>query len=244
MSASDPIRLSRRTTLAWFGAAAALSGFPPMRAALAAAEPQASVKGYGRDPDLLNPFTPWPRTMTPDQLRGAATLADLILPPVDGFPAPSAVGIADFIDEWVSAPYPDQLQDRAVIVPGLDRLNERSRRQGRKAFWEAGKEMQRELLADLAAPPAPGMSPLAAMQQYLEPATPASKQTSAQTDPTPAQKYQFFLRFRSITVSAYYSMERNFPEIGYIGNVARESYPPMTEEEIAFVERAAIKLGL
>ncbi len=244
MSASDPIRLSRRTTLAWFGAAAALSGFPPMRAAMAAGKPQASVKGYGRDPDLLNPITPWPRTMTPDQLRGADALADLILPPVDGFPAPSAIGIADFVDEWVSAPYPDQSQDRAIILPGLDWLNERSRRQGRKAFWEAGRTRQRELLADLATPPAPGMSPLAALQQYLEPAALASKQAAAQTDPTPAQKYQFFLRLRSITVSAYYSMERNFPEIGYIGNVARESYPPMTEDEIAFVERAAAKLGL
>ena len=37
-------------------------------------------------------------------------------------PAASALGVPDFIDEWVSAPYPDQLKDRPLIRGGLQDL--------------------------------------------------------------------------------------------------------------------------
>lgn len=46
-------------------------------------------------------------------------LADVLLPADAHGPAPSAVGIADFFDEWLSAPYPIQQADRALIVPAL-----------------------------------------------------------------------------------------------------------------------------
>jgi hypothetical protein len=35
------------------------------------------------------------------------------------------MGLPDFIDEWVSAPYPDQLKDRPIIVDGLKALGPR-----------------------------------------------------------------------------------------------------------------------
>src|SRR5688572_17817433 len=99
-------KVSRRATLQWLMAAAALSAIPQhARARGATAQ---SSQGYGTDPDLNQPVVPWERTMTTLQLQLTAVLADLILPATDTAPAPSAVGIPDFIDEWVSAPYPEQ----------------------------------------------------------------------------------------------------------------------------------------
>ncbi len=49
----------------------------------------------------------WPLTLTPAQRRLAAVLVDLIIPADEHSPSAPAVGVVDFIDEWVSAPYPD-----------------------------------------------------------------------------------------------------------------------------------------
>jgi len=181
----------------------------------------AGARGYGRDPNLLNPTVPWPRTMTKRQLTQVATLADLILPPTATAPAPSAVGIHDFVDEWISAPYPDQRKDRALILPGLKWLDTQSKTRWRKLFVVLSPEQQIALLGDLATPPSPGGTDMAAVRRF-----------------------QFLWRFRSISVGAYYSMKRNFAEIGYLGNVASDSFPPMTKEETAFVDQAIAKLGL
>ena len=63
-----------------------------------------TATGYGTDPDLHHPTVPWPSTLTPHQLQLTTVLADLILPGMPGSPAPSVLGISDFVAEWVSAP--------------------------------------------------------------------------------------------------------------------------------------------
>ena len=117
-------KIDRRTALAWIGvvgaAAAAGAGvvvYGPMKGG----EPV--HRGYGTDPKLTKPEkAPWSRIMTQAQLQTAAVLADFVLPASATAPAASALGIPDFIDEWVSAPYPDQLKDRPVILTGLNTL--------------------------------------------------------------------------------------------------------------------------
>jgi len=215
--------IDRRTTLSWMmGVMAGMNLALLPSASLAATEGGKLVgpaKGYGNDPDLLNPSVPWPRTMSARELQLSAVLADLILPPVDAAPAPSAVGIADFMDEWVSAPYPDQQRDRGLILPGLSWLDSESARRWGKPFTDAPAGQQLQILTDLAAPP-----------------------TTA--DQAAAARYGFFRRFRSISVGAYYSLEQNFEEIGYIGNKPLEAFPPPTAEELAFINKAIAKLGL
>lgn len=115
-------RIDRRTALAWVaavGAATAVgAGVVVYQDKL---KPQA--KGYGTDPKLAKPDpAPWPRILSDDELHTAAALADFILPASAGAPAASALGIPDFIDEWVSAPYPDQVRDRPIIRDGLKRI--------------------------------------------------------------------------------------------------------------------------
>lgn len=64
--------------------------------------------GYGTDPKLSADTVPWGRVMTREQLNLAAAVADTILPPSATSPVPSALSIQEFVDEWISAPYPTQ----------------------------------------------------------------------------------------------------------------------------------------
>ncbi len=117
-------KISRRTALIWVGAvgaaAAAGTGVVIYRDAIF---PDAKVPGYGTDPKLNPPAkAAWPRLLSDDELQAAAVLSDFILPASATAPAASALGIPDFIDEWISAPYPDQVEDRPVIRDGLKAL--------------------------------------------------------------------------------------------------------------------------
>lgn len=115
-------RIDRRTALAWIGAAGAVVAGGVGLAVYGRGD-RAEAKGYGTDPNLVKPApAPWPRLLTKDELQATAILADFILPASATAPAASALGIPDFIDEWVSAPYPDQVKDRAVIRNGLQRI--------------------------------------------------------------------------------------------------------------------------
>ncbi|MBW8812696.1 MAG: gluconate 2-dehydrogenase subunit 3 family protein [Caulobacterales bacterium] len=117
-------KIDRRTALTWIGVVGAATA---VGAGVVVYGPKtaghAEAKGYGTDPNLAQPLkAPWPRILSKDELQTAAILADYILPATATAPAASALGIPDFIDEWVSAPYPDQVKDRPVIRDGLKAL--------------------------------------------------------------------------------------------------------------------------
>jgi hypothetical protein len=118
-------KIDRRTALAWIGVVGAATAVgagvvvygPKMGGAHA-------TRGYGTDPKLAKPEkAPWSRIMIQTQLQTAAILADHILPASGAAPSASALGVPDFIDEWVSAPYPEQLKDRPVLLNGLNALS-------------------------------------------------------------------------------------------------------------------------
>lgn len=117
-------QVDRRTTLAWIG----VVGAATLGAGVVTFGPRTGGKpsggmGYGTDPRLVKPDpAPWPRILTKDELQAAARVADFILPATATAPAATALGVPDFIDEWVSAPYPDQLKDRPIIREGLRAL--------------------------------------------------------------------------------------------------------------------------
>jgi hypothetical protein len=117
-------KIDRRTALTWIGVVGAATA---VGAGVVIYGPKsggkAEAKGYGTDPNLAQPAkAPWPRLLSKDELQTAAILADFILPATATAPAASALGIPDFIDEWVSAPYPDQVKDRPLIRDGLKAL--------------------------------------------------------------------------------------------------------------------------
>jgi hypothetical protein len=154
-------RIDRRTTLAWLGGAGAVAlvgGAVVLHGHKGAQTTQTAqaAKGYGTDPNLMHPGkAAWPRVMTQAQLQTTALICDFVLPASAGAPAATALGVPDFIDEWVSAPYPDQTKDRPIILDGLKWVeDEAQRRHGVDLFHTAPAD-RAALLAGLAKKPTP-----------------------------------------------------------------------------------------
>jgi hypothetical protein len=204
-------RVTRREAMQWVMAAVAVSALPPTARrgnsfANAAGAPSAvAAKGYGVDPKLATPHQPgafWPLTFSDSQLATVTALADVIIPKDDLGPAASAVGVPAMIDEWVSAPYPQQQGDRPVIVEGLAWLETESQKRFAATFAKLKPEQTHAICDDVCFAPT---------------AKPEFRKAA-----------DFFTRFRSLCAAAYYATPAGWKAIGYVGNVALESFdgPP------------------
>ncbi len=203
---TDDTRLPRRTVLKWFAAAAAAMHLPDFRADAQAAP----VKGYGTDPDIAKFYQPgafWPLTFTPEQRKTATALADVILPKDDLGPAASEVRVQDYIDEWISAPYPVQQKDRDVIVPGLEWIEAESQKRFAKDFATLSGEQHRAICDDLC--------------------------WAAEAKPEFKKGASFFAKFRTLAASAYYGTDAGWKALGYIGNVPLATFDGPPPEVLA-----------
>ena len=198
---SDPFRIDRRTTIKWVLAAAA--SLPAIRrdafagGNAAATAPAITAKGYGTDPDLARIYSPgdlWPLTFTAAERRTATVLCDLILPADAKSPSASAVGVVDFIDEWVSAPYQDNAGDRKIILEGFQWLDAESTLRFAHGFGDAGASSQASICDDICCLPK--------SDSRLEPAA------------------RFFARYRDLTMGGFYTTPEGMRDLGYVGNVA------------------------
>src|SRR5262245_27018923 len=113
-------RMDRREAIKWMMTAAATVPF--LQASGVGTTP---ARGYGQDPNLMEMYKPgdlWPLTLTPEQHQAVAALCDVIIPADDKSPSASQLKVPDFIDEWISAPYATQQNDRKIVLEGLQWL--------------------------------------------------------------------------------------------------------------------------
>lgn len=200
--------MDRRTTIKWVLAASAAWPLARLRAADAADAVAAPVEahGYGTDPDLLQAYhrgAVWPLTLTAQQRQLAGVLADIIIPADEHSPSASSVGAVDFIDEWVSAPYPVQRSDRPIILNGLAWLDsEAARRKSGAVFTDLDALVQQAICTEI-----------------CDPARAAADRQEAA---------RFFSRFRDLTAGAFYSTPVGRNDLKFIGNVALAQFdgPP------------------
>ena len=197
-------RIDRRTAIKWMLAASAtLAIDPQFTRADAAATP--SGRGYGSDPDILRHYKPgelWPLTLTDAQRRTAAALCDVIIPADEFSPAASAVGVVDFIDEWISAPYPKQRADREVVLPGLAWIDEEAHKRFGRGFAELAATQHAAICDDICHEPR-------AKDEYKAAA-------------------RFFDRVRDLTAEGFYTTDAGMKDLGYVGNVPMAKFdgPP------------------
>ena len=215
--------LSRREAMQWVLGAVAASSLPaagfaqgpkdaqeegrniiPQEAAARVPDP-VYPGGYGTDPKLVKSYKPgevWPLTFTDAQKATTKALADTVLPADQYGPAASEVGVVEMIDEWVSAPYPDQKNDRPVILQGLEWVEQESAKRFNTKFAGLSAEQKGAILDDIA--------------------------FAQQPDPRFRGPANFFRRFRSLCASAYYATPAGWKALGYVGNVALERFdgPP------------------
>ena len=220
---SGGLAVDRRTTLAWLAAALAVpesargSGLEGTQWPEIKLTP-ITAPGYGVDPDLLNPKVPWPLTLNKTELKAAAALCDMILPADGQYSAASAVGVPAFVDEWISAPYPRQQQDREMIVPGLAWIDAESVRRFGKPFADAANGERAAICDDIA--------------------------FAGRVKPGFEKPASFFANVRRLTLRAYYSTEEGWAQIGYMGNTPIEGpYPGPTPEAMAHIQQVIARMG-
>jgi len=199
----QPNRISRREVLKWFATAAAAAQLGAT--GLLGQESGALPQGYGSDPKVAGIYKPgdfWPLTLDRGQHRLVTFLADLILPEDQYGPAASALRVPDFVDEWVSAPYPRQQSDRKKILPGLVRMNELSQKQHGKDFADLSVRQGTSLLDEIV----------------------GNGSNSVQLK----QAGDFLHDFTSLCLGAYYGTPAGWKAIGYVGNTPMASFdgPP------------------
>jgi len=143
--------VSRRNTLKFAGVIAlAAVGYGHAVSPLIQSQ---SVRGYGTDPDLFSRSVTWPRTLAKAQLAMLRALADIILPEEPPHPSAAEIGVHEFLDEWVSAPYPQMRADRALILNGLSALDGATRRDHETRFEDAVQAKQIAAFDELCSTP-------------------------------------------------------------------------------------------
>ena len=204
--------MDRRTTIKWMLTAAAsvssLRGVALAKTILATPTDlrSSASKGYGTDPNLLNSYKPgelWPLTFTAKQRRTATALSDLIIPADDTSPSASTVGVIDFLDEWISAPYEPNRQDRKLIVDGFKWLDRESARRFSEPFAVIDDARQKAICDDICYAPE-------AKARFANPA-------------------KFFARYRDLTAGGFYTTPAGRKDLQYIGNMPLERFdgPPI-----------------
>jgi hypothetical protein len=164
------------------------------------------MQGYGPDPDLIKAYEKgafWPLTMNAAQRQLAASLSDLIIPADEHSPSASAVGVVEFIDEWISAPYPKQREDRETVLSGFAWLDGQARHRFEQPFAKLKEAQQRTIcdrICDLSRAPTDLRVPA-----------------------------QFFATYRNLTAGGFYTTLAGRKDVQYIGNVALAHFdgPPV-----------------
>ena len=186
--------MDRRTTIKWVlgaGAAWQLRWSSAVRA-----NPAMTAGGYGTDPKLTVDYHPgelWPLTFTVAQRKLAGILADIIIPADEHSPSASSVGVVEFIDEWVSAPYPRQQRDKPIVLGGFDWLDAESVRRFGKKFSELDLGKQRAICDDICD---------------------KSRATAERGDAA-----RFFALYRDLTAGGFYTTPVGRKDLNFIGNV-------------------------
>jgi Gluconate 2-dehydrogenase subunit 3 len=195
--------MDRRTTIKWVLAASA--AWPLLRNGAALGDAPVPARGYGTDPNLAVNYhagEPWPLTMTGPQRRLAGTLSDIIVPADDHSPSASDVGVVDFIDEWISAPYDAFQRDRGIVLGGFAWLDSDAARRFGKAFVELDAAAHHAICDDICDESRAGIA--------LRDAA------------------RFFALYRDLTAGGFYSSPAGRKDLSYIGNVPLASFdgPP------------------
>lgn len=179
-----------------------LSGFDP----LPPSNPMAA--GTPTDPDMLAPVVPWEMVLTDEEMRLVAALADVIIPADDRSPAASALGVPDYVNEFVSAPgHEDNL---IALRGGLAWLNRTAReRFGAEDFPALTLAQKHEICDEIC----------------FEPDAPADLKPQA----------RFFDQFRDMASTGFWTTEEGMRDLGYVGNIPLPSFdgpPPEVLEQL------------
>jgi len=204
----EPTRIDRRQAIKWVMAASATLSLLETKS-LAAPR---TVKGIGTDPNLMDVYKPgaiWPLSFTSSQRKTAAALCDVIIPADEKSPSASQLKVHDFIDEWISAPYPRHQEDRKEVLEGFKWLDTESQKRFQKTFVSLTEAQKRQICDDIC---------------HVPKAKPRLKNAAL-----------FFAKYRNLTAGGFYTTPEGMKDVQYIGNVALAKYDGPPPEVLAYL---------
>lgn len=224
--------LTRRESLRWLGLLSASAALPSLSACTSLFKGDEGhwpnlkvapiqVPGYGKDPNLLKPVRhPWPRTLSQHQLNQVALLSDILVPREGNIPSATEVKVPEVIDEWVSAPYSNQQEDRELILNGLAWLDDESKLRFGKTFDKISSTQRLEIIDDIA--------------------------YDIESTSGPFKRMSFaFSRLRELVLAAFFCTPEGTKDIGYMGNVPISGdYPGPNQAAMNHLDSLLKDLGL
>lgn len=151
-----------------------------------------------KDADLKNPAYPWSLTLSEKELRTLSALCDMIIPADAEAPAASALGVPQYINEHVSAPYAQHKADLIEVRGGLVWLDGECQRRFSQTFASLNPSQKKVICDELSMPSAD----------------------------QPQHAAAFFSKVRNMTAAGYFTTRQGMAWVGYIGNTPSLEFPP------------------
>ena len=207
--------LDRRSAVQWMLAALAATATVGTGSDSLAASPVSEhspiPKGYGTDPDLTRNYRPgdlWPLTFTDAQSQQVAVLCDLLFPADETSPSASSLHVHAFVDEWISAPYPEAAMDREPILDCLVWFEAEAQKRFQKGLTALALGQLHTLADDVAFG--------AKRSEFKKPA-------------------KDFARFKHVAAGGFYTTPEGMKDVGYVGNVPTVNFDGPTPEALKHV---------
>jgi hypothetical protein len=143
----------------------------------------------------------WPRLLDAQEMAFVVKLANTLIPEDQFGPHASAVGVPDFINEWVSAPLPMQQEDLKTLRQGIQSFDQISQTTFSNTFVNLESQQVNDTLNLI-----------------------ISEKKGAQKS-----NYKFFTFIRELVSVGYFTTPVGWKAIGYVGNEPMESFPGAPE---------------
>jgi hypothetical protein len=118
--------------------------------------------------------------------------------------------VHDFVDEWISAPYPEHQEHKKLILEGLAWLDAESQKRFKTKFVDLSDAKNHQICDDIC-------DPSKAKKPFTQPA-------------------HFFSVFRDLVTSGFYTTPEGMKDVGYVGNVALQKFEGPPKEVLAYLK--------
>ena len=183
--------------------------------------PEVQHAGYGQFPDYfeIGETGPWPKILSSQHKRQLEKLADLILPATETAPAPSEVGIADFFDDWTSAPYPWMSDTRKTVHQGFVWLDKQAQLMFKQNWLELSGSQATQIVEMM--------------------------QEASRDEGPLIQAAWMYKNLRELTIGAYYTTPEGEADLGHVtAQPITGDYPGPTEDALDHVRDLIVSLDL
>ncbi len=197
--------ISRRDTFKLLAAASAAGAMLPPHL-VAQGTPAARVNTLS-DPDFSSREVLWEKPLVASEIATLTVLCDILIPGDADAPPPSKIGVAEFLSEWIGAPYDRNIADGEIIRGGISWIDTHSMKLHGTPYVKLTAEKQTDIIDSICG--------------------------SSEITPELAYGHTFFRKLRNLTLGGYYSHSSTWKSLGYVGNIPiAGAYPGVPDEII------------